>query len=486
MSKSDRRPVGTLQLSHEPSTKISLTSTLVSRADSSSSAYFAMSPTSTEGNTTASAASTVVSTTTTTTRLRSMTTPEPPYAPIEPPFRRYADTHDSIGGADLTTPEEEIRSRNALAQTLGTAPATADNIANWDSVVAVATDGTPITRDELEDVMRRFPTPVRGALASPEPEDLGYHILHRTTGKICNNIPFTKAEVDRLRNALPERADGPSPGPLLTRPRHGAAEVVAGGSSTVEGPAIGTHPGSTASTQATGDRVATVACDPSKEELFPAEHPFLRLEPATLPNDTPHVCATDSTPLFKGNVNNTLLHAHAHPSAPRHQARPDQSPPGFIQNRGNNYVPFITTYNGVRQPVNFVQTILTPDLLVIGICKDSDFVFAKPLHATPEYLFGERPIYVLEDLEVLDKGYARRAMIDCEIMELHDVTVCAKVTRYRTLTADLMYLESRLMELERQWGETSSKKLGCIHRLEMANVLVRLKVQHGAILDVEG
>jgi hypothetical protein len=190
--------------------------------------------------------------------------------------------------------------------------------------------------------------------------------------------------------------------------------------------------------------------------------------------------------LFKGNVSNALLHAYAHLSAPRHQARPDQSLPGFVQNRGDNYVPFITTYNGVRQPVNFVQTILTPNPLVIGICRDSDFVFAKPLHTTPEYLFGERPIYVLEDLEVLDKGYARRAMIDREIVELHDVTVCAEVTRYRALTANLMYLESRLMELERQWGEASSKKLGCIHCLEMANILARLEVQRGAILDVEG
>jgi hypothetical protein len=205
-----------------------------------------------------------------------------------------------------------------------------------------------------------------------------------------------------------------------------------------------------------------------------------------LPDNTPHICATDSTPLFKGNVSNALLHAYTHPSTPHCHVQPNQSPPGFVQNRGNNYVPFITTYNGVRQPVNFVQTILTPDPLVIVICKDSDFVFAKPLHATPEYLFGERPIYVLEDLEVLDEDHARRAMIDREVVELHNVTVRAEVTRYRALTADLVYLEGCLMELERQWGETSSKKLGCIRRLEMANVLTCLEVQRGAILDVEG
>jgi hypothetical protein len=124
--------------------------------------------------------------------------------------------------------------------------------------------------------------------------------------------------------------------------------------------------------------------------------------------------------------------------------------------------------------------------LVIGIRKDSDFVFAKPLHATPEYVFRDRPIYLLEDLEVLDKGHARRAMINCEVTELRDVMVCTEVMRYRSLATNLVYLEGRLMELEKQWGEMSSKKLGCIRCLEMANVLARLETQRGDILDVEG
>jgi hypothetical protein len=143
-------------------------------------------------------------------------------------------------------------------------------------------------------------------------------------------------------------------------------------------------------------------------------------------------------------------------------------------------------HNNVRQQVDFVQTILTSDLLVIGIHTDTDLVFAKPLHATPEYIFGTRPIYVMEDLEVLDEGHARCAMIDREIAELHDITVHAEVVRYRSLAVDLVYLEGRLMELERQWGEMSSKKLGCIRCLEMANILARLEIQRGNFLDVEG
>jgi hypothetical protein len=471
---------------HEPFERTSLTSTPVSCTGSSSSAYYTTSPTSTDGNTTASAASTAVSTTMTTTKLRSMTTPEPPYAPIEPPFCRYADTHDSIGCADLTTPEEEICSHNALARALGTAPATAANIANWNSVIAIATDGTPITRDKLDDVMRRFPTPAPRALGSPEPEDPGYHLLHQTTGEVCNDVPLTKAEVNWLLNALPQRAAGPSPGPLPTRPHLGTAEVVAGGRPVVEESADRARPGSTGSAQEEGGRVAAVTSNTSNDDLFPAEHPFIRLEPATQPNDTPHLCTTDGTPLYKGNVSSTLLHAYVHPAMPRRRARPDQPPPGFVHNRGNQYVPFVTTHNNVRRQVDFVQTILTADPLVLGICTDTDFVFAKPLHATPEYVFGTRPIYVMEDLEALDEGHERRGMIDQEIAELHDVTVRAEVVHYRSLAADLVYLEGRLMELERQWGEMSSKKLGCIRRLEMANILVCLETQHGSILDVEG
>jgi hypothetical protein len=77
-------------------------------------------------------------------------------------------------------------------------------------------------------------------------------------------------------------------------------------------------------------------------------------------------------------------------------------------------------------------------------------------------------------------------MINREIGELKDVTVHTEVTCYRALTADILYLESRLMELEKQWGEITTKKLGCIRRLEMANVLARVEAVCMNILDIEG
>jgi hypothetical protein len=190
--------------------------------------------------------------------------------------------------------------------------------------------------------------------------------------------------------------------------------------------------------------------------------------------------------LYKGNISNALLHAYTHLAAPCRRTRPDQPLPGFVHNRGDQYIPFVTTHNNVQRQVDFVQTIFTSNPLVVGICTDTDLVFAKPLHATPEYVFSAQPIYIMKDLEVLDEGHARRAMIDREIAELHDVTVCAEVVCYHSLAADLVHLEGRLMELERQWGEMSSKKIGCIRCLEMANILARLETQHGHLLDVEG
>jgi hypothetical protein len=192
-------------LSLAPSLRTCSTSTLANPNVTSNSASSAISPISMGENTPASAGSRAVSITIIT---EPKIIPETPYAPPEPPFRRYVDTHDSIGGADpppgvVLASYTDVEAWNA-----------AKDLGAQDSVLAVATDRTPITRDELADVMRCFPTPVGRALALPEPEDSGYHLLHQTTGKVCNDVPFTKAEVDRLCNALPVCADG-----LLLRSR---------------------------------------------------------------------------------------------------------------------------------------------------------------------------------------------------------------------------------------------------------------------------
>jgi hypothetical protein len=116
-----------------------------------------------------------------------------------------------------------------------------------------------------------------------------------------------------------------SPEPLPTRPRHGAAEVVTGGSSAVEEPAT-----RMCSSMQEEDRTAAIVRHLNREELFPAKHPLIRHGSATLPDDTPYVRAMDGTLLFKATHDRT-----------NHR-------PVSFRNRGNDYVPFITTYKGVQ------------------------------------------------------------------------------------------------------------------------------------------
>jgi hypothetical protein len=85
-----------LGLSLAPSLKTCSTSTLANPNITLNSASSATSLTSTAESTPVSVRSRAASTTTIT---EPMIIPEAPYAPPEPPFCRYADTHDSIGGA---------------------------------------------------------------------------------------------------------------------------------------------------------------------------------------------------------------------------------------------------------------------------------------------------------------------------------------------------------------------------------------------------
>ena len=393
-----------------PSLKSSSTSTPESLVVTSNSATSTTSPTNMVGNTPTSVDSAGACTTTNPTSFMII--------PAHDPLGCEEGARYGISwpvGTRVSTPDDLTEEE---AGRLGVAWPLEPRSRTGSTQVAITTDGTPITREELNAVMQRFPTPVQEALGSPEPER--YNLLHASTGAVCNSDPLTRAEVDQLRSALPRGSGSSSPRPLPVRPRLWAAADMARDSSKVEGQAAGSGPGGAGGAMEARSRVEelTVACDggrdPGQDVLFPAEHPFIRLEPADRPDDTPHVCATDGTPLYKGTVHSALLHAYQHPSAPRRRTRPDQPPPGFVRNRGSHYTPFVTTHDNVTRQVDFVQHILTSDPLVIGLRLDTDFVFAKPLHATPEYLFSNRPIYILEDLAVLDGD--PRGVTNCDFL----------------------------------------------------------------------
>jgi hypothetical protein len=103
-----------------PSLKTCLTSTLANPSVTSNSASSATSPTNTGGSTPVSVGSRVASTITIT---EPMIIPETPYVPLEPPFRCYANTHDSIGCADPLVQKKWPTTENASPEPWGS-PAT--------------------------------------------------------------------------------------------------------------------------------------------------------------------------------------------------------------------------------------------------------------------------------------------------------------------------------------------------------------------------
>jgi len=111
------------------------------------------------------------------------------------------------------------------------------------------------------------------------------------------------------------------------------------------------------------------------EDLYPAEHIFVKmLKDSDNLNETPYTTTTSGYPLYKGSYSVLSLSRGI-------------MPPGFHHNCGDQYIPYPIQGphdNEVKQ-VEYVQTIMGPNPLVIGLRDDSDKVFSKLLYVTPIY-----------------------------------------------------------------------------------------------------
>jgi hypothetical protein len=100
-------------------------------------------------------------------------------------------------------------------------------------------------------------------------------------------------------------------------------------------------------------------------------------------------------------------------SAPRRQVcSPINLRPVSFRTEVINYVPFVTTYNGVRQPVNFVQTILTAQPTGHWDMQRLGFRLRQASSCHSEYLFGSDLSMYWKTWRCWTKGHVRHAMID--------------------------------------------------------------------------
>ncbi len=207
----------------------------------------------------------------------------------------------------------------------------------------------------------------------------------------------------------------------------------------------------------------------SEGDLYPAEHLFIRtLKDSDNPHETPYTATTTGFPLYKGS----------------YHIKRNKVPLGFKPNCGDNFISFpITDLEGDVRQVEYVQVILHPNPIVVGLQDDSDKVYTKLLYAAPIFHYDGKLVYRAEQLEMLKLGAEGQDQTDQMIHHLNNPSLEAKVHRFRVMAQELGRLEEAIAESEDRWGETASMHCRTIRRLEMADALARIQDQDEGLVD---
>ncbi len=227
-----------------------------------------------------------------------------------------------------------------------------------------------------------------------------------------------------------------------------------------------TAPNSTLATRGLWSRATSYM---SKGDLYPAEHPFIRtLNNTDELDETPYAATTTGFPLYKGS----------------YQVKRDEVPLGFKPNSGANFISFpIKGPDGDTRQAEYVQVILHPNPIVVGLCDDSDKVYTKPLYAVPIFHYNGKPVYQAKQLEMLKQGAEGQDQTDQMVHRLNDPSLATEVHRFCAMAQELGRLEEAIVEGEDRWGELAGMHCKMIRRLEMADALARIQDQDNGLVD---
>jgi len=184
--------------------------------------------------------------------------------------------------------------------------------------------------------------------------------------------------------------------------------------------------------------------------LYPAKHPFIRtMTDSDDPNKTPYSVTTTSFLLYKKSYMHFIPGANEEP------------PISFKHNRGNDFIHYpITQPYGETAQAQYVQMIMGPNPIVIGICNNTDKVYSKLLYTKPIYRFDGKPIYTKEELEMLMLEAKENEKTDWMIERVEDKLLAAKVRCFHAVLAKAKRVAGSIQESEKVWGELATAKLG--------------------------
>jgi len=160
----------------------------------------------------------------------------------------------------------------------------------------------------------------------------------------------------------------------------------------------------------------------SDGDLYPAEHPFIRtLTDTDEADETPYAATTTGFPLYKGS----------------YRFKRNEVPLRFKPNNGENFISFpIKGPDGDVRQAEYVQVILHPNPIVVGLRDDSDKVYTKPLYAAPIFHYDGKPVYRAEQLEVLKQGAEDQDQTDRTVRRLNDPSLTAEIHRFCIMCYD--------------------------------------------------
>ena len=120
---------------------------------------------------------------------------------------------------------------------------------------------------------------------------------------------------------------------------------------------------------------------------------------------------------------------------------------------------------------------------VIGMIPGNSNQYSGPLHAAPDHDLGERPRYAPDDLWQFKVGADNAARIDLALDFLHDLSLMAKVLRFRETSRLFAQYQEDICKIEVRMWEAGQMKDSSAHRLKGANALHRIEE---ALVEING
>ncbi|SRR6266702_1137469 len=250
--------------------------------------------------------------------------------------------------------------------------------------------------------------------------------------------PTHQADTQEIDKLIWEPEEGSGGEVVLLIPFHGSEAVttrVQEAHLTVEGRAVHMchrqekwavcSPGSTApASTPTMCGPWSYASGMREEDIYPDEHLFIQvLKDSDDTNETPYAPTTTGFPLYKGSY---CTHAKTVPAR-------------FQWNDGDHFIPFpiqAANSNEIKQ-AEYIQMILHPNLMVVGLHDDSDKVYTKPLYTSPIYHYDGKLVYMAQELEVLKMDMEDQEKTDHMISRLHDPSLTAEIHRFWMVSQEL-------------------------------------------------